>query len=82
MPKICITFPNDEMDFRALGFLAGRANFTTYSNGEMIVESSALEMLACEGIQFTVHGPATYSQTVPVLRMKELGLWPDESKSG
>ena len=75
---IHITFPDDESHVRALGFLAGRFSFTAYENGEMVIAPHALEPMALEGIPFSVHGPATYAQTVPVIRLRELGLWKEE----
>ena len=74
MSMIRITFPDDESHTKALGFLAGRFSFTTYVSGELIVSPRALAPMAVEGISFTVHGAATYAETIPVLHLRELGL--------
>ena len=74
MQLIRIRFPDDHSKRRALGFLAGRFSFTSYGSGEMMVVESALPALAVEGISFTVEGPATYSETIPALRIQAGGL--------
>ena len=53
---------------KALGYLAGRFSFKTWSTGETMVPEAALPHLAVEGIQFTVEGPATYERNVPPFR--------------
>jgi hypothetical protein len=65
---IAVRFPDLETKRRALGFLAGRYSFTTYSSGEVLVSDSALSALAYEDISFTVEGPPTYGQAIPALR--------------
>jgi hypothetical protein len=65
---ITIRFPDSETKRRALGFLAGRFSFTTWSSGEVLVPDSALSALAHEDISFTVEGPPTYGQAIPALR--------------
>lgn len=63
-----IHFPNPELERKALGFLAGRFSFKTWSNGETLVPESALAAMAVEGIPYTVEGPATYEQSAPPIR--------------
>ena len=65
---IAIRFPDLETKRRALGFLAGRYSFTTYSTGEVLVSDSALSALAYEHILFKVEGTPTYGQAIPALR--------------
>lgn len=65
---ITIRFRDLETKRRALGFLAGRYSFTTYSSGEILVSDSSLSALAYEGIPFTVEGPPIYGQAIPALR--------------
>lgn len=65
---ILIRFSDIELKRRALGTLAGRFPFKSWSTGEMIVPESALSLLAVEGIAFTVEGPATYEQNAPAFR--------------
>ncbi len=65
---ITIRLPDMETKRRALGFLAGRFSFTTWTSGEVLVPDAALAALAHEGITFTVEGPPTYGQAVPPLR--------------
>ena len=68
MKIIRISFPDRESKRRALGFLAGRFSFTSYSAGELLVVESALTALAVEGISFVVEGPATYAEAIPAFR--------------
>jgi hypothetical protein len=51
---IRIRFPNPESERRALGYLAGRFSFKSWSNGETLVPETALPHLVVEGIMFTV----------------------------
>jgi hypothetical protein len=51
---IRIRFPDSAIEQRALGFLAGRFSFKTWSNGETLVPSAALAALAVEGIPYSV----------------------------
>ena len=53
---IRITFPNIESKRAALGCLAGRFNFKSWANGEMLVPQDALPFIAVRGIAFTVEG--------------------------
>ena len=57
---IIIRFPDGESERRALGYLAGRFSFKSWSTGETIVPERALPSLAAQGIHFSVEGPATF----------------------
>ena len=47
----------------------GRATALRFAeNGDTVVPEAALAAMAREGIPFTVHGPATYEQSVPSVR--------------
>ena len=63
-----IRFKDAEAKKRALGYLAGRFSFKSWTSGEMIVPEMALPELALEGIAFSVEGPARYDQRVPTVR--------------
>ena len=65
---IIIRFPDDASKRRALGFLAGRFSFKSWSTGEMMVPPGALAALALENIPFQADGPATYEQLATPLR--------------
>jgi hypothetical protein len=65
---IIIRFPDEASKRRALGFLAGRFSFKSWSTGEMMVPPAALAALALERIPFQAEGPATYEQLVTPLR--------------
>ena len=65
---IMIRFDDLESKRRALGFLAGRFSFKSWSSGEMAVPETALAHLATEGIRFTVEGPANYERLVSAVR--------------
>ncbi len=56
---IIIRFETAEMELKALGFLAGRFSFKTWSNGETAVPAEALDALTAAGITFNVQGPMT-----------------------
>ena len=68
MQMIRIRFSDDATEKRALGYLAGRFSFRSWSSGETIVPESALPALAVEGIPFIVEGRATYEQLIPQVR--------------
>jgi len=51
---ICIRFPDAESEPRALGFLAGRVSFKSWSDGVTRVPNHALSSLTREGIAFLV----------------------------
>ena len=64
---IVITFPNRDSEKQALGILLGRFSGRILKSGEHIVPEAALEVLAAEGIEFTVQGtPTNAQQTAPV----------------
>ena len=63
-----ITFPNRDVEKRALAFLLGRYSGRVIQSGEHLVPEAALEALAQEGISFTVNGKATYEQQVAAIR--------------
>jgi hypothetical protein len=65
---VVITFPNAEMQTKAVGFLLGRFSGRFLKTGEHIVPESALSALADQGITFTVHGKASYEMQVAALR--------------
>jgi hypothetical protein len=65
---VTITFPDREVEKRALAFLIGRFSGRVLKSGEHIVPEAALEALADQNIPFTVRGKATYEQQVAALR--------------
>jgi hypothetical protein len=65
---IVIRFDDSDSKRRALGFLAGRFSFKSWSSGEMAVPETALAHLAAEGIRFSVEGPATYERLISAVR--------------
>jgi hypothetical protein len=65
---VVITFPDEETQKRALGFLLGRFSGKVLKNGEHIVPESALAALADRNIPFTVHGRASYEKQIAALR--------------
>ena len=65
---ITITFPDREVEKRALGFLLGRFSGRVLKSGEHLVPESALEALADQNIPFTVQGKATYEQQIAAIR--------------
>lgn len=65
---ILIRFDDTAPKRRALGFLAGRFPFKSWSSGEMAVPEAALAHLATEGIVFTVEGPVTYERLISAAR--------------
>lgn len=65
---VTITFPDQQTEKRALGFLLGRFSGRVLGSGEHLVPESALEALANRNIPFTVKGKATYEQQVAALR--------------
>ena len=64
MTMIRIRFPDEGMETRALGFLAGRFSFKTWATRETAVPEDALPAMAVRGIKFTVEGRATYEEIV------------------
>jgi hypothetical protein len=65
---ILIQLPDVDSKRRALGFLAGRFSFKSWSTGEMAVPEAALAYLATEGIPFVVKGPAPYERLISAVR--------------
>lgn len=65
---IRIRFTDDAAKRRALGYLAGRYSFKSWSTGEMLVPEQALSALAVEGISYVVEGPASYEQIIQAVR--------------
>lgn len=55
---VMITFPDREVEKRALGFLLGRFSGRVLKSGEHLVPEAALEELANQNIPFTVKGKA------------------------
>jgi hypothetical protein len=65
---VLITFPDREVEKRALGHLLGRFSGHILAGGQHIVPEAALEALADQNIPFTVQGKATYEQRLAALR--------------
>jgi hypothetical protein len=65
---ILIRFNDAESERRALGFLAGRFSFKSWSTGEMVVPEAGLAYLAAEGIRFVVEGQASYERLISTVR--------------
>lgn len=65
---IVIRFPDAESEQHALGYLAGRFSFKSWSSGDTLVPEAALPFLAADGIRFLVEGPAPYDWAVPAVR--------------
>jgi hypothetical protein len=65
---VIIRFDDEEAEKRALGWLAGRFSFKTWSNGDLMLHERVLPCLAREGITFRVQGPATYERFAPTVR--------------
>jgi len=70
---VVVTFPDDETQKKALGFLLGRFSGKVLKTGEHIVPEAALEALAKQNIVFTVKGKASYEQQVTALRSAASG---------
>ncbi len=65
---VTITFPDREIEKRALAFLLGRFSGRVLRSGEHLVPEAALEALADQNIPFTVKGKTTYEQQVAAIR--------------
>jgi hypothetical protein len=65
---VIIRFENEEIENRALGWLAGRFSFKTWANGDLMVHENVLPYIAREGISFIVQGPARYEHFAPTIR--------------
>ena len=64
---VTITFPDREIEKRALAFLIGRFSGRVLRSGEHIVPEAALEALADQNIPFAVRGKTTYEQQMAAL---------------
>ena len=65
---ITVTFPDRDMEKRALAFLLGRFSGRVLRRGEHLVPEAALEAMADQNIAYSVKGKATYEQEVAALR--------------
>lgn len=65
---VAITFPDREMEKRALGFLLGRFSGRATRSGEHIEPEAALEALARQDISFTVKGKTTCDEHIAAVR--------------
>jgi hypothetical protein len=65
---VTITFPDRDIEKKALAFLIGRFSGRVLKSGEHLVPESALEALADLNIPFTVQGKATYEQQLAAIR--------------
>jgi hypothetical protein len=63
-----LRFPDSENERKAIGYLAGRFSFHSYSDGRTLVPEAALARLANEGVKFTVDGRAAYEQIISAVR--------------
>lgn len=70
---VTITFPDREIEKRALAFLLGRFSGRVLGSGEHIVPEAALEALADQNIPFTVKGKTTYGEQMAALRAATSG---------
>ena len=57
---VIIRFDDDIAKRRAMGWLAGRFSFKSWSNGDLMLHEQVLPYLAHEGIPFKVEGLATF----------------------
>jgi hypothetical protein len=65
---VIVRFEDAEAEKQALGWLAGRFSFKTWSNGDLMLHERVLPYLARQGIPFKVQGPATYERFAPAIR--------------
>jgi len=63
---IVVTFPDQEMEGRAIEFLIGRCSGKSWDTGEMAIPHWILPELAVKGIKFSVWGPARYELLTPL----------------
>jgi hypothetical protein len=70
---VVITFPDNETQKKALGFLASRFSGNVLKTGEHIVPEAALAALAERNFVFTVMGKASYEQQIAALRSAASG---------
>lgn len=57
---VIITFPDREVEKKALGFLMTRFSGRVMRSGEHVVPEAAVEALAQEGFTFNVQGKMTW----------------------
>jgi hypothetical protein len=65
---VTITFPDREIEKRALAFLIGRFSGRVLRSGEHLVPEAALEALADQNIPFSVKGKTSYEQQMAAIR--------------
>jgi hypothetical protein len=65
---VTITFPDREVEKRALGYLLGRFSGRVLRSGKHLVPEAALEALADQNIAFTVKGKATHAEQLAAIR--------------
>jgi hypothetical protein len=65
---VTITFPDREIEKRALAFLLGRFSGRVLRSGELVLPEADLEALADQDIPFTVKGKTAYQQQVGAIR--------------
>lgn len=65
---VVITFPDEQTEKKAIGFLLGRFRGTFLKSGEHILPETAMDALANQNIPFTVLGKASYEKQVAALR--------------
>ena len=65
---VAITFPDREVEKKALAFLLGRFSGRVLRSGQHLVPEAALEALADQNIPFAVEGKTTYKQQVAAIR--------------
>ncbi len=65
-----ITFPNVEVEKKAIGHLHGRFSGQILTTGAHLVPEAALESLADQGIPFIVNGKASDEQQFAALKAK------------
>jgi len=70
---VVITFPDNETQKKALGFLLGRFSGKVLKSGEHIVPEAALAALAEANIPFAVQGKASYEKQIAALRSAASG---------
>ena len=70
---VVITFPDQQTQTKARGFLLRRFSGTVLDTGEHIFPEAAMIALAEANIPFTVLGTATYEKQVAALRSAATG---------
>lgn len=67
---VTITFPDRDTERRALGRMQGRFTGEALSDGRHLVPEAALDVLAEEGIPFTVNGTGSEAEHFAALKAK------------